>query len=252
MSSFLILDVDNTLLDTKELGNIIYKILSKKLFGRTISMLSHPISEEKYQEFAKYSNHEIWKYKINQILESGELLKCGKREIHNINEVNIDYLVNEAGNTAFEFLEKENIDEFVKKFISSESLEDISQYASNVGVASSTARKIQEKLLDKFEFYNVIDKDLGTFAEEGNDKETLIHETTGKYFDKFNKTPDVIIYIGDSENDMKAIKNLNKSFRNKFNYKGIGVETGSSSMRELYDNGDSLVVSNLKDIENLK
>ena len=51
---------------------------------------------------------------------------------------------------------------------------------------------------------------------------------------------------------MKAIKNLNDFFKGRFNYRGIGVLTGFSNEAELYKGGADLVISNLKDKENLK
>lgn len=257
MTSLLSLDVDKTILEKQKFDNIAYEKVSNDVFGRTISMMCHPITKEKDKNFAKYSNHKIWEYKIRQILESGETLidQRNEKKVENIEEIDIDYLVSQLGGAAVKELEEcDDISRYVNILLHPTELAKFAVYSQAIGIATSGARIIQDAVLDKLGFYSkgMIDKELCTFAEEGKYKEELIHETTGKYFDKFKAIPDNIIYIGDSENDMKAIKNLNKVYGNKFNYKGIGVLTGFSNETELYNNGADLVVPNLKDKKNLK
>lgn len=253
---FLILDVDNCIVEKQKLDSVAYEKVSENIFGRIISMLYHPVTKEKDKEFPKHSNHKIWEYKIKQILESGEILRDKRtgKEIKDVKEVDINNLVSQLGEAAIKHLEEsDNIDELINILINPSSLEHFALYTSAIGVASSGSRKIQERIIYECAFYEYgIDHELCTFAEEGKDKEKLIHKTTEKYFDKFGIFPSNIVYAGDSENDMKAIKNLKESYRNRFNYKGIGVLTGFSNETELYKGGADLVISNLKDKENLK
>ena len=250
MSSLLVLDVDNTILEKRKLDNIAYEKVSNDIFGRTISMLSHPVTGEQDRDFAKYTNHEIWEYKLKQILESREILKIGQLEINNINQIDISNLVSRLGEETIKHLETGKVSDFVNILINPSSLRYLAKEVFAVSIASSGPRRIQENLLERLGFYEVVDKGLCVFAEEGEDKGSLIYEATGKYFDKFSAIPRVTVYIGDSERDMKAIKYLNELSR--LNYKGIGVLTGVSSRKDLENNGADLVVSNLKDKENLK
>src|SRR3989344_3152784 len=254
MTSLLVLDVDNTILEKRKLDNIAYEKVSINIFGRKISMLYHPVSGKKDKDFAKHTNYEIWEYKIRQILKSGKILKnkINDTKITSIDQIDINYLVSMLGEEALKHLEKCDISDFVNILLYTESIDYLAEEVSAVGVASSGSGKIQETLLDKLEFYKAIERDLCTFGEESKNKETLIHKTAEKYFHKHRLVPNNIIYLSDSENDMEAVKELDNFFKDRFRYRGIGVLTGASNEDELYKSGADLVISNLKDKENLK
>ena len=252
--TYLVLDLDNTVWNKQWLDNKAYRIVSKMVFGRIIPMLFHPITGERDHDFARHSNHEIWKYKIEQVLDSREELSVDGR-ISNIEQVDINDLVERLGPAAVGYLSFEpEAQEKIQINLPPEKLKELSDYVTTIGIASSGARELQEHLLSKLGYFNdelrnILDYRFCTFADEGRDKQSLIERSIEKYVKSYRQEPKVLVYVGDSEQDMFATKSLDRSHSTTF--KAVGVLTGNSTRDELYGNGADLVLPSLDDTESL-
>jgi len=252
--AYLLLDLDNTIWTKQQLDSKSYEIVSEEVFGRVISMLSHPVTGENDNEFAKHSNHDIWRYKIGQVLDSGEGLTLHGKPITNVSDVDIDELVTRLGPAAISYLRGvSDLAEVVQLYLTPDKLRLLSQDTTSIGVASSGARALQDHLLSVLGYYGAgLDQRLCVFSDEGKDKQILIVKSLEKYREVHQNRPQILVYVGDSEGDMAAIKALMSLGSSVIDFKAVGVQTSMASEQELRASGADLVLPTLNNPQNLK
>jgi phosphoglycolate phosphatase-like HAD superfamily hydrolase len=281
--SYLALDLDNTVWEKQKLDDLSYKLASQKLLDREISMLTHPVTGEPDTDFANHSNHEIWKYKIQQVLYAN--IPLNKKDqwgtttlVESVGDVDIDRLVEQLGTEAYNHLLKTpRLDGVVNTYLSRNSLQQLRRCTSAIGVASSGARMLQHYLLQRLGLLNnderidtsqyslrprkkvaLNDKDEGidpvlcVYADEGKDKAELIATSYERCIATQGRLPGCVVYVGDSTGDMTAVQRLKKTEPPVIPFKAVGVETGMASETELLCAGADIVVPNLSDAQNIK
>ena len=253
---YLILDLDNTVWNKQALDSRTYELVSEAVFGRKISMLKHPVTDEEDHEFPRHSNAQIWRYKLEQIMAAGETLLFHGEPMTSLPSLPIlNSLVTALGEYGFRHLsDQERSYEEVQLYLSPEALADIGQHATGIGVATSGSLPLQDGLLQHFGYYAPtreygIDQALCSFAEDGNSKETLIRSCLDKYFTEFSKYPSQVVYVGDSVNDMSAVQiRRGCKTREGISYKAVGVLTGVDSEQQLTRAGADIVLPSLSDM----
>ena len=251
---YLVLDLDNTVWEKQELDNKSYESVSQRIFGRRISLLTNPITGERDRDFAKCTNHDIWRYKLQQVLDSGECLVLGSTPIARTEEIDIGELVTKLGIAAVDYVVRAaRIDEVVKSYLIPNDLLALSRAVSHIGVASSGARVLQDKLLRDLGFYGAgLERGLCSFAEEGRDKRSLVANSVQRYKNIYRNRPQTVVYVGDSEEDMAATKALAPSASFTTDFRAVGVLTGMTDEHELIAAGAHLVIPSLQGPQNLK
>ncbi len=242
--AYLLMDLDNTILSKQQIDDIGYKIVSKKVLGREISMLKHPVTGEPDKEFTKHSNHEIWEYKIQQVKENNENLG---------NAYNIDQLVGMAGAASCEYIRrgktwKSKVDVFLQPV----SVKKLRNATLDIGVATSGAKEVQTEILSQLGYFEAgINPELSTYADEGQDKIELIQRSISKYLEINSGLPKMLIYIGDSAKDMEAVRIIQDSEMYPTTFIPIAVLTGNNNSKELFESGALAVFSTLKNHKNI-
>ena len=259
MKTYLILDLDNTVWNKQRLDSRSYERVSQDVFQRSISMLTHPVTGEADTEFAKNSNHEIWRYKLAQILASGELLYVhtadSRQQVPSVDHVDIPALVGRLGPAALqEIRSTSNLSALVHPYLSPPFLADLARSASAIGVASTGAKVLQDYLLRQLGYYHPaagINSELCAFSDEGSTKQALIERSVEKYHTLHGVLPPQVVYVGDSELDMTAVTALKQKFAGRVVFKGAGVLTGFSTGRELVTHGADVLLNSLADPQSL-
>ncbi len=239
--SLLVLDLDNTVWDKRRLDDAAYKAVSSRNFGRNISMLKDPLTEKPDDFYANHSNHEIWRYKLDQIIESGELFYEGTK-ILSVDELDINDLVSSLGTEGTHILrESPDKEDLMTPYLRPE---EVPQIGLPTGVASSSSGTLARRLLTETGLYEAgIDKNLCAFAEDGKTKVELIAKVVDRYFSANGRT--TFAYVGDATTDMQATKEVAKDL----GVAGIaiGVLTGVNNKKTLKNAGADYVVNSLDD-----
>ncbi len=258
--AYLVLDLDNAVWNKQQLDSRSYERVSQDVFHRTLSMLTHPVTGEADTEFAKHSNHEIWRYKLKQLLASGQSL-CdytggSPKEVTSVDNIDISTLVECLGPAALCELETSpDPSALVQLYLPPSSVASLRPFTSAIGVASSGARALQDHLLQQRGYYHPtagIHPGLCTFSDEGTTKQDLIERSLEKYLTLYGTLPVALIYVGDSEKDMAAVRALKQKYVGQLQCKAAGVLTGFSTGRELVEHGADILLDSLADPQSLK
>ncbi len=257
---YLIFDLDNTVWNKRALDNKTYELVSEAVFGRTISMIRHPVTGEEDYEFPRHSNAEIWRYKLEQILDAGEELRFHNEPLPRLPPPHFfASLVSALGQQGVNYVQRNLIfDQDIMLYLSPETMGEIAQYTSAVAVASSGSRLLQNHILAHFNYYSTekrtrVNPFLCSFAENGDTKAKLIRESIHKYYQVLETYPSQVVYVGDSSQDMGAI-NICKGVhtRRGISYKAVGVLTGADSQEQLLRAGADMVLPSLGDMESIR
>ncbi|MBU1855059.1 MAG: hypothetical protein KKF89_05040, partial [Nanoarchaeota archaeon] len=214
--TFLLWDLDNTLLQKHKLENLSYQRASMKLLNREISVTKHPITGESTRDFMGGGHKNIWSMRIEQILAAGEKLvfNDGQNQVsvNSPNDVNIDLLIETAAQSIAPDLEAGSIPEdFIVQYIKPEEINIYKEVTDAIAVATLGPRIVQESVLKMKGYFTVIDQQLSSYLESGDRKARIIASSIAKYFSRTYKIPEKVVYIGDAVKDMAAIIELKRS-----------------------------------------
>ncbi len=256
---YVIFDLDNTVWNKRALDNRTYELVSEAVFGRRISMLRHPVTGAEDHDFARHSNAEIWRYKLEQILEDGETIRFHGEAMASLPPAFFfNGLVQALGEYGSQYLlHNEESYEEVQLYLPPEAVDDVGQQVTAIGVATSGPEILQSTLLRHFGYLASERKrgmipQLCSFADDGNAKEVLLRCSVDKYFNEYGAYPTQVVYVGDSVNDMSAVQ-LRRGCKTRegISYKAVGVLTGVDSDEQLRKAGADIVLPSLSNMGSL-
>ena len=225
-SVLFIFDIDNTLLESYDIYDEAYRLTSKEILGKEFIMTKNP-DGSKDNKFSRLSNNEILEKRIKQL----RIKKINSDEFFSAFDKNAETLANKL---------KAKLYPWIKEFLSklSKNYELI--------ILSSGTKKLQISVLknnDLVKHFNIKDS---LFLGDFNSKKEAIEHIFNK-----DKKKTTLIHVGDSPNDMKAIKEANLSCKKI----AIGVTLcGFVNKKVLLESGADLVINeyNAKNLNSIK